>query len=104
MLSFSDLKVGRSYIFHGLVGYDRPALVNLVAVGFHADETSPFIAISTDVTDTSGRHVDMSIYRKDIISDLVYLNYHITGIDSSASLEDSVFCFGSIGIDMLEEL
>lgn len=104
MLSFSDLKVGRAYIFNGLADFDRPALVNLVAMGFHFDETSPFIAISTDVTDMSGRPVDMSIYRKDIISDLVYLNYHITDIDSSASLEDSVFCFGSIGIDMLEEL
>lgn len=104
MLSFSDLKAGRAYIFNELAGFDRPALVNLVAVGFYSDETSPVIAISTDVTDMSGRPVDMSIYRKDTISDLVYLNYHITDIDSSASLEDSVFCFGSIGIDMLEEL
>ena len=104
MLSFSDLKVGRSYIFHGLVGYNRPALVNLVAVGFHADETSPFIAISTDVIDMSGRPVNMSIYRKDVLSDLVYSNYHITDIASSASLEDSVFCFGSVGIGSLEEL
>ncbi len=104
MLSFSDLKVGRTYIFNELVGFVQPALVTLVAMGFHYDETSPFIAISTDVTDMSGCPVDMSIYRKDIISDLVYLNYQITDIDSSASLEDSVFCFGSIGIDSLEEL
>lgn len=104
MLSFSDLNVGRTYIFHGLVGYDRPALVNLVAVGFLSDGKSPFIAISTDVIDMSGRHVDMSIYRKDVISDLDEQYYHITDIDSSASLEDSVFCFGSIGISSLEEL
>lgn len=104
MLSFSDLKVGRSYIFHGLVGYDRPALVNLVAVGFHADETSPFIAISTDVIDMSGRSVDMSIYRKDVVSDLYDRGYRFIDIDSSVSLCDSVFCFGSIGISSLEEL
>lgn len=104
MLSFSDLKVGRTYILNGLMGYGRPALVDLVAVGFHSDETSPFIAISTDVTDMSGRPVDMSIYRKDVISDLYDLDYHFIDIDSSASLEDSVFCFGSIGIDSLEEL
>lgn len=104
MLSFSDLKVGRTYILNGLMGYGRPALVDLVAVGFHSDETSPFIAISTDVTDMSGRPVDMSIYRKDVISDLYDLDYHFIDIDSSVSLEDSVFCFGSIGIDSLEEL
>lgn len=104
MLSFSDLKVGRTYIFNGLMGYGRSALVHLVAVGFHSDETSPFIAISTDVTDMSGRPVNMSIYRKDVLSDLDEQYYHITDIDSSASLEDSVFCFGSIGIASLEEL
>lgn len=104
MLSFSDLKVGRTYIFNGLMGYGRSALVHLVAVGFLSDGKSPFIAISTDVTDMSGCHVDMSIYRKDVISDLDEQYYHITDIDSSASLEDSVFCFGSIGITSLEEL
>lgn len=104
MLSFSDLKVGRTYIFNGLVGYDQPALVGLVAVGFLSDGKSPFIAISTDVTDMSGCRVDMSIYRKDVISDLDDRGYHFIAIDSSASLEDSVFCFGSIGISSLEEL
>lgn len=104
MLSFSDLKVGRTYIFNGLVGYGQPALVDLVAVGFLSDGKSPFIAISTDVIDMSGRHVDMSIYQKDVISDLDGPYYHITDIDSSASLEDSVFCFGTIGIASLEEL
>lgn len=29
---------------------------------------------------------------------------YFIAIDSSASLEDSVFCFGSIGISSLEEL
>lgn len=104
MLSFSDMKVGRTYIFNELTGYGRPALVDLVAVGFLSDGKSPFIAISTDVTDMSGRPVNMSIYRKDTISDLDYMNYHITDIASSASLDDSVFCFGSVGIDLLEEL
>lgn len=104
MLSFSDLKVGRAYIFNELAGFDRPALVDLVAVGFHSDETSPVIAISTDVTDMSGRPVDMSIYRKDVVSDLYDMGYHFIDIDSSVSLCDSVFCFGSIGIDSLEEL
>lgn len=104
MLSFSDLKVGRTYIFNGLMGYGRSALVHLVAVGFHADGTSPFIAISTDVTDMSGRRVDMSIYRKDIVSDLYDRGYRFIDIDSSVSLCDSVFCFGSIGIGSLEEL
>lgn len=104
MLSFSDLKVGRTYIFNGLVGYDQPALVNLVAVGFLSDETSPFIVISTDVIDMCGRPVDMSIYRKDVVSDLYDRGYHFIAIDSSVSLCDSVFCFGSIGIASLEEL